>query len=122
MSVRWQKMALLVCSPINRFSAMFANASHLLKGRLTRCPFVVSYVCLCSPVKMVYFFFFLSVCLLLWCRPLHLLPTVFGFARERIFNTNAQSKNQTSNLRKSFKRSTSPALLQNRCYRWFRFI
>jgi hypothetical protein len=24
--------------------------------RLTRCPFVVSFLCLCSPVKMVYFF------------------------------------------------------------------
>jgi hypothetical protein len=32
--------------------------------RLTRCPFVVSFLCLWSPVKMVYFFLFLSlVCL-----------------------------------------------------------
>ena len=28
--------------------------------RLTRCPFVVSFVCLCSPVKMVYFSFVFS--------------------------------------------------------------
>ena len=28
--------------------------------RLTRCPFVVSFVCLCSPVKMVYFFLVFS--------------------------------------------------------------
>ena len=45
---------------------------------------------------------------------LHL--TVRGFARERIFSTYAQSKSQTSNLAKMLIQSTSPALLQNRCY------
>ena len=44
--------------------------------RLTRCPFVISFLCFWSPVKMVYFFLFLVVCLLLSGRPLHLLPTV----------------------------------------------
>src|SRR5690606_10717342 len=43
--------------------------------------------------------------------------TVLGFARERTFSTNAKSKNQSSNLTKMLIRSTSPALLQNRCYR-----
>ena len=28
--------------------------------RLTRCPFVISFLCLCSPVKMVYFFIVFS--------------------------------------------------------------
>lgn len=31
--------------------------------RLTRCPFVISFLCLCSPVKMVYFFLSLGSCL-----------------------------------------------------------
>ena len=36
--------------------------------RLTRCPFVISFLCLWSPVKMVYFFLFLSlVCLSCRC-------------------------------------------------------
>lgn len=82
------------CSRIVCFSAVFANASHLLKGwlcavgakanvpfagrhkielkkmcgwenkkyrrvgnecRLTRCPFEIWFLCLCSPVKMVTF-------------------------------------------------------------------
>ena len=47
-------------------------------------------------------------------------PTVFGFAREQIFSTKAQSENQSSNLAKMLIRSTSPALLQNRCYsQWY---
>jgi len=46
--------------------------------------------------------------------------TVFGFARERITCTNTQSKHQSSNLAKLLIRSTSPVLLQNRCYsQWF---
>jgi hypothetical protein len=49
-------------------------------------------------------------------RLLRLLLTVFGFAREQIFSTKAQSKHQSSNLAKLLIRSTSPALLQNRCY------
>ncbi len=46
--------------------------------RLTRCPFVVSFLCLCSPVKMVCLCVkvqFLVVCLLLHCRLLGLLIT-----------------------------------------------
>ncbi len=43
--------------------------------RHTRCPFVVSFLCLWSTVKMVYFFLVLVVCLLLSGRSLHLLPT-----------------------------------------------
>jgi|SRR5690554_6734418 len=43
--------------------------------------------------------------------------TFWGFARERIFSTKPQPKHRCSNLRKSFIRSTSPALLQNPCYR-----
>ena len=39
---------------------------------LTRCPFIISFLCLWSPVKMVYFFLFLSlVCLS--CRCLNTL-------------------------------------------------
>ena len=50
LSVRRQKMALWV----------------LLKGRLVgkAKPNAVSFVCLCSPVKMVYFFLVLVVCLM----------------------------------------------------------
>jgi hypothetical protein len=48
--------------------------------RLTRCPFVISFLCLWSPVKMVYFFLVLVVCLLLSGRPLHLLPTFRVYA------------------------------------------
>ena len=40
--------------------------------RLTRCPFVISFLCLWSPVKMVYFFLFLSV-VCLSCRCLNTL-------------------------------------------------
>ena len=51
---------------------------------------------------------------------LGLQVTVFGFARERITCTNTQSKRQSSNLAKLLIRSTSPVLLQNRCYsQWF---
>lgn len=53
----------------------------------------------------------------LLCRVvIRLQLTVRGFARERIFSTYAQSKSQTSNLAKMLIQSTSPALLQNRCY------
>jgi len=41
------------------FCAVGKKFKHRRVGnecRLTRCPFVVSFVCLCSPVKMVYFF------------------------------------------------------------------
>src|SRR5690606_41859418 len=40
--------------------------------RLTRCPFVISFLCLWSPLKMVYFFLFLSV-VCLSCRCLNTL-------------------------------------------------
>ena len=40
--------------------------------RLTRCPFAISFLCLWSPVKMVYFFLFLSV-VCLSCRCLNTL-------------------------------------------------
>ena len=43
--------------------------------RLTRCPFLVSFLCRWSPVKMVYFFQFLVVCSLVLCRLLRLLVT-----------------------------------------------
>ncbi len=50
--VRWQ---------FKIFCAVGKKLKHRRVGkecRLTRCPFVVSFVCLCSPVKMVYFFLF----------------------------------------------------------------
>lgn len=43
--------------------------------RLTRCLFVISFLVLCLPVKMVYFSQFLVACLMLSCRPLRLLAT-----------------------------------------------
>src|SRR5690554_5266809 len=61
------------------FCAMGKKLKHRRVGnecRLTRCPFVVSFVCLWSPVIMVYFILCLcrSFCC---CRVvfLHLLPT-----------------------------------------------
>ena len=41
------------------FCAVGKKLKHRRVGnecRLTRCPFVVLFLCLCSPVKMVYFF------------------------------------------------------------------
>jgi hypothetical protein len=55
--------------------------------RLTRCPFVVSFLCPCSPVKMVYFFLFLVGCLLLSCRPLRLLVTFCSLEKAGLFST-----------------------------------
>ena len=51
--------------------------------RLTRCPFVVSFLCPWSPVKMVYFFLvYVRVCLL--CRVvLRLLVTFCSLAKWR---------------------------------------
>ena len=78
MSVRWQKMALLVfwalacvsektkcaiCAVALKFKIFCAvgkKLKHRRVGnecRLTRCPIVVSFLCLCSPVKMVYSLF-----------------------------------------------------------------
>jgi hypothetical protein len=45
------------------FCAVGKKLKHRRVGnecRLTRCPFVVSFLCLCSPVKMVYFFLVFS--------------------------------------------------------------
>ena len=44
--------------------------------RLTRCPFVISFLCLWSPVKMVYFFLVFSRLFAVARSPLHLLPTL----------------------------------------------
>jgi|GEM_PF-4526564 len=55
----------------NFFCAVGKKLKHRRVGnecRLTRCPFVVSFLCLCSLVKMVYFFLFMSVVTLLLCR------------------------------------------------------
>ena len=54
--------------------------------RLTRCPFVISFLCLWSPVKMVCSCVnvqFLVVYLVLSCRLLGLLVTFRGFAKWR---------------------------------------
>ena len=70
-----------------------------------------------SFVPLLYVYFCRSFLL---CRLLGLQVTVFGFARERITCTNTQSKRQSLNLAKLLIRSTSPVLLQNRCYsQWF---
>ncbi len=48
--VRWQ---------FKIFCAVGKKLKHRRVGnecRLTRCPFIVSFLCLCSPVKMVYYF------------------------------------------------------------------
>src|SRR5690606_19868005 len=80
LSVRWQKMALLVLLkgrlvggakpnvPFVRwqfkiFCAVGKKLKHRRVGnecRLTPCPFVVSFLCLCSPIKMVCFFLVFS--------------------------------------------------------------
>ena len=94
--VRGQKMALLVLLkgrlvggakpnvPFVRwqfkiFCAVEKKLKHRRVGnecRLTPCPFVVSFLCLCSPVKMVYFFCF-SVRYFLSGRCLLRLHTTF---------------------------------------------
>jgi len=59
-------------------SAVGKNKKYRRVGkecRLNRCPIVISFLCLWSPVKMVYFFSFLVVCLLLHGRPLRLYLT-----------------------------------------------
>ncbi len=56
-----------------------------IECRLTRCPFIISFLCLWSPVKMVYFFIvYVRFCLL--CRVvLRLLVTFLGLAFVRDF-------------------------------------
>jgi len=138
--VRGQKMALLVLLkgrlvggakpnvPFVRwqfkiFCAVEKKLKHRRVGnecRLTPCPFVVSFLCLCSPVKMVYFFCF-SVRYFLSGRCLLRLHTTFGrLAKVAIFSTKLHTKHQTSNLVKTVIRSTEPPLLPNACYsQWF---
>lgn len=48
---------------------------------------------------------------------LGLLITVRGLAQWRIYSTTVDTKHQSSNLAKSFMRSTSPAITPNPCYR-----
>src|SRR5690606_24194568 len=104
LSVRWQKMALLVLLkgrlvggakpnvPFVRwqfkiFCAVGKKLKHRRVGnecRLTPCPFVVSFLCLCSPVKMVYFFCFSVRYFLSGRCLLRLHTTVSGFAFGRV--------------------------------------
>ncbi len=52
----WHKIELKkMCGGVNKKYRRVGN-----ECRLTRCPFVVSFLCLCSPVKMVYFFLVFS--------------------------------------------------------------
>ena len=126
--MRWQKMALLVlrrvglCVGQNQMCHLCCWLKLFLKdvrwkkikiqkrwllGRLSDGSFV----------PLLYVYFCRSFLL---CRLLGSQVTVFGFARERITCTNTQSKRQSSNLAKLLIRSTSPVLLQNRCYsQWF---
>jgi hypothetical protein len=76
------KCATCAVAEIQFFCAVGKKLKHRRVGnecRFTRCPFVVSFLCLCSPVKMVYFFSFLVVCSLLSCRLLGLLLTYPAF-------------------------------------------
>jgi len=58
--------------------------------RLTRCPFEISFLCLWSPVKMVYFFLFLSLVCLSLLRSVTLaanglaLGVVGGFSAQHL--------------------------------------
>jgi hypothetical protein len=62
----WGKTKCAICAVALKFKIFCAvgkKLKHRRVGnecRLTRCPFVVSFVCLCSPVKMVYFFLVFS--------------------------------------------------------------
>ena len=55
--------------------------------RLTRCPFVISFLCLWSPVKMVYFFYFCHSFICLVAVLIHLLPT-FRYVTLRAWRAN----------------------------------
>ena len=84
--------------------------------RLTLCSFVKSFLCLWSPVKMVYFFL-VYVCLCLLCRVvLRLLVTVCSFALWRIRCTNLSKRTLFINCTTVYIR-TSPAITQRCCYR-----
>jgi len=87
--VCWQETALF-------FSKVFVNASHFKifvrwekkskhrrvgnECRLTRCPFVISFLCLWSPVKMVYFFLVFSRLFVIVVSFLRLQLTVCVYA------------------------------------------
>ena len=119
LSVQWQKMAHLVlrrvglCVGQNQMCHLCGwlklflknvrwgkNKKHRVgpdsfRDRLTRCPFVISFLCLWSPVKMVYFF---CLCHSFVCRVvvlIHLLPSVCSLAKWR------KSKHKCSVLHKS---------------------
>jgi hypothetical protein len=70
---------------------------------LTRCPLVISFLCLCSPVKMVYFFYLCYVVrFLVVVSFLRLLVTLRGLAFVRDFraqncqpSTKAKLENRT---------------------------
>ena len=51
------------------------------EGWLTRCPFVISFLCLWSPVKMVYFFLVFSRLFVIVVSFFRLLVTVRGLAK-----------------------------------------
>ena len=93
------------------------NKKHIVGNecRLTRCPFVISFLCLWSPVKIVYFFLFLSlVCLS--CRCLNTLAAN-GLQLGEVAEIEAQmfSFAQKFNRRTELELSTEPAILPNCC-------
>ena len=61
--------------------------------RLTRCPFVISFLCLWSPVKMVYFFLVLSRLFVVVGSSFTLAANIFiGATRLRLFLRRVPSK------------------------------
>jgi len=91
----WHKIELKkMCGGENKKYRSIGN-----ECRLTRCPFVISFLCLWSPVKMVYFFLFMSVVLLLSCRLLRLLVTFCRFAMGGIFTTELYAEHRTFGYR-----------------------
>ncbi len=66
--------------------------------RLTRCPFVVLFLCLWSPVKMVYFFCFSVRYFLSGGCLLRLHTTVLSYTQAGILTTELPTKNRTPNL------------------------
>ena len=124
-SVRWQKMALLVlrrvglCVGQNQMCHLCGWLKLFLKnvrwekikiqkrwllGRLSDGSFVPS----------LYLYFCRSFLL---CRLLGLQVTVLGLAKVAIFTTEFHTKHHTTIIRKTVLRSTAPPLLPNPCYR-----
>ena len=107
--VRWQNF---------NFCAVGKKIKHEGSGnecRLTRCPFVVSFLCLWSPVKMVYFLFkFRSSVQCLQCR-FTIGYNGFGLCVRAGFG--AQSFNLLLKVNRSTKLQacTSARLTQNPC-------